>query len=53
MCAGKTTIGRKLAKLLEYSFIDTDTEIEEDQGCSVTEIFKYGGEECFLSLIHI
>ena len=47
MCAGKTTIGRKLAKLLEYSFIDTDTEIEEDQGCSVTDIFKYGGEECF------
>ena len=47
MGAGKTTIGRKLAKLLEYPFIDTDTEIEEDQGCSVTEIFKYGGEECF------
>ncbi|MDP7047744.1 MAG: shikimate kinase [SAR324 cluster bacterium] len=47
MGAGKTTIGRKLAKLLDYSFIDTDTEIEEDQGCSVTEIFKYGGEECF------
>ena len=41
MCAGKTTIGRKLAKLLEYSFIDTDTEIEEDQGCSVTDIFKW------------
>ena len=47
MGAGKTTIGRKLAKLLEYSFVDTDTEIEEDQGCSVNEIFKYGGEECF------
>ena len=47
MCAGKTTIGRKLAKLLEYNFIDTDIEIEEDQGCSVEDIFKYGGEECF------
>ena len=47
MCAGKTTIGRKLAKLLDYNFIDTDMEIEEDQGCSVEEIFKYGGEECF------
>ena len=47
MGAGKTTIGRKLAKLLEYSFIDTDTEIEDEQGCSVAEIFKYGGEECF------
>ncbi len=50
MCAGKSTIGRKLAQLLEYSFIDTDVEIEEDQGCSVDEIFKYGGEECFRDL---
>ena len=47
MCAGKTTIGRKLAKLLDYNFIDTDIEIEEEQGCSVEDIFKYGGEECF------
>ena len=47
MGSGKSTIGRKLAKLLEYSFVDTDSVIEEDQGCSVAEIFKYGGEECF------
>ena len=47
MGSGKTTIGRKLAKLIEYSFLDTDSEIEDDQGCSVSEIFKYGGEECF------
>ena len=47
MGSGKSTIGRKLAKLLEYSFVDTDSAIEEDQGCSVAEIFKYGGEECF------
>ena len=50
MCAGKTTIGRKVAKLLDYNFIDTDIEIEEDQGCSVEDIFKYGGEECFRDL---
>ena len=47
MGSGKSTIGRKLAKLLEYSFVDTDSVIEEDQGYSVAEIFKYGGEECF------
>ena len=47
MGSGKSTIGRKLAKLLEYSFVDTDSVIEEDQGCCVAEIFKYGGEECF------
>ena len=47
MGSGKSTTGRKLAKLLEYSFVDTDYVIEEDQSCSVAEIFKYGGEECF------
>ena len=47
MGSGKSTIGRRLAKLLEYDFIDTDHLIEEDQGCSIDEIFKYGGEECF------
>ena len=39
MGSGKSTIGRKLAKLLEYSFVDTDSVIEEDQSCSVAEIF--------------
>ena len=47
MGAGKTTIGRRLSKMLDLSFIDTDNEIEDEQGCSVDEIFKYGGEECF------
>jgi len=47
MGAGKTTIGRRLAKIIDFSFIDTDNEIEDDQGCSIDEIFKYGGEECF------
>ena len=50
MGAGKTTVGRKLAKRLGYFFIDTDQEIEKEQGCSITEIFKYGGEECFRDL---
>ena len=47
MGAGKTTVGKRVAKLLDFSFIDTDSEIEDDQGCSIDEIFKYGGEECF------
>jgi len=50
MGAGKTTVGKKLAKRLGYFFIDTDREIEKEQGCSITEIFKYGGEECFRDL---
>ena len=50
MGAGKTTVGKKLSKRLGYFFIDTDREIEKEQGCSITEIFKYGGEECFRDL---
>ena len=33
MGAGKTTVGRKLAKRLGYIFIDADQEIETEQGC--------------------
>ena len=47
MGAGKTTVGRKLAKRRGYFFIDTDQEIEKEQGCSINDIFKYGGESCF------
>ena len=44
MGAGKTTVGKKLSKRLDYFFIDTDREIEKEQGCTISEIFKYGGE---------
>ena len=50
MGAGKTTVGKKLSKRLGYFFIDTDREIEKEQRCSISEIFKYGGEICFRDL---
>ena len=50
MGAGKTTVGRKLAKRLGYFFIDTDQEIEKEQGCSINDIFKYGGESYFRNM---
>jgi len=50
MGAGKTTVGKKLSKRLGYFFIDTDREIEKEQGCSISKIFKYGGEICFRDL---
>ncbi len=50
MGAGKTTVGRKLAKRLGYYFIDTDSEIEREQGCSIPDIFRYAGEPCFRDL---
>jgi len=50
MGTGKTTIGRKLAKRLGYHFIDMDTQIEFEQGCNISDLFEYGGEECFRRL---
>jgi shikimate kinase len=50
MGAGKTTVGKKLARRLGYLFVDTDREIEKKQKCSISEIFKYAGEECFRDL---
>ena len=43
-------MGKKLSKRLGYFFIDTDREIEKEQGCTISEIFKYGGEICFRDL---
>jgi shikimate kinase len=39
MAAGKTTLGRELAKRLQYSFSDLDSLIEESEGKSITELF--------------
>lgn len=45
--AGKTSIGRALAKALGVDFADTDTLIEGDQGKSVSHIFVEDGEPHF------
>lgn len=45
--AGKTSIGRSLAKALDVDFADTDTLIEVDQDMSVAEIFVDDGEPHF------
>ena len=47
MGAGKTTIGRKLAKALECEFIDTDERIETEQGRKISDIFAEDGETAF------
>lgn len=47
MGAGKTTIGRRLAKTLHMVFVDADTEIEAAAGCSVNDIFERHGEPEF------
>jgi shikimate kinase/3-dehydroquinate synthase len=47
MGAGKTTIGRALAKKLNKRFIDSDHEIEARTGASIPMIFEIEGEESF------
>jgi shikimate kinase len=47
MGAGKTTIGRLLAKGLGVSFVDSDKEIEKRTGVSIPMIFEYEGEAGF------
>lgn len=47
MGSGKTTVGKKLAGMLGYDFIDTDAEIEKCAGMPISEIFKKMGENCF------
>ena len=45
--AGKSSVGRSLAKKLEVDFADTDHLIVKDQGKSISEIFVDDGEEVF------
>lgn len=45
--AGKSSIGRALAKSLSVDFADTDTLIETVQGKSVSRIFVEDGENLF------
>jgi shikimate kinase len=47
MGAGKTTIGRQLAKSLGVPFYDSDKAIEESTGVDIPTIFEFEGEEGF------
>lgn len=47
MGAGKTTIGRQLAKTLDRQFVDLDHELEARCGVRVSVIFDIEGEEGF------
>ena len=47
MGAGKTTVGRALAKSLRWNFLDLDDVIEQRERKSVAEIFASSGEPAF------
>ncbi|MFC4602703.1 shikimate kinase [Rhodococcus kronopolitis] len=48
--AGKSTIGRRLARALEVDIFDTDAAIEEETGRTIADIFATDGEATFRAL---
>ncbi len=47
MGSGKTSIGRRLAKVLDWPFQDADWAIEDAAGTSISNIFAEIGEDAF------
>ena len=45
--SGKSTLGRQLAKLLNYTFVDLDSRIETAESKKISEIFEIKGEDYF------
>ena len=50
MGSGKSLIGRKFAKIINYNFLDTDSLIEKKTGKSINQIFNDSGEIFFREL---
>jgi XRE family aerobic/anaerobic benzoate catabolism transcriptional regulator len=50
--AGKTTVGRRLAKRLHRRFVELDREIETRAGLALGEVFTLHGEDYYRRLEH-
>lgn len=48
--AGKSTIGRRLARALDVDIFDTDAAIERETGRTIPEIFVEDGEPAFRAI---
>ncbi len=44
MGAGKSTLGKKMAKNLDFTFLDADREIEKQTGKKIATLFEENGE---------
>ncbi len=47
MGAGKSAVGRQLARMLHLTFLDSDEEVENRTGVDISFIFEKEGEEGF------
>ncbi len=47
MGCGKSTLARKIARRLGVEAVDTDRVVEEREGATVADIFRYEGEQRF------
>lgn len=52
MGAGKTSVGRQLAKLAGMEFVDTDELVQQAEGIPVSRIFAEKGEDYFRDAEH-
>lgn len=50
MGSGKSTVGKQLAQEFGVSFLDSDAEIEQNTGKTISEIFETKGEVSFREL---
>ncbi len=50
MGSGKSTVGRELASLLDWEFMDLDRYIEHKKGLKISEIFSTEGETAFRAI---
>jgi shikimate kinase len=47
MGSGKSTVGKKLASVLGWSYTDLDRKIEEQSGSTIPKLFSQHGEDYF------
>ena len=48
--SGKTTLGKEIARVFDYEFIDMDSLIKKETGLKISQIFSNKGEEYFRSI---
>ena len=53
MGSGKSIIGKKFAKIIDFKFLDTDSFIEKKTGKTINQIFSESGEDFFRELEEI